>query len=165
MAYRTVTFTPTLDTSGYADGDVLFLMTPIQLPARGAKLIGGFMVDHTLDATNDGIQLHFFQNNAVELGTRNATANISGDNFLLNRYQGSVSVSNTTSVTELDNIEIHPILTAGDTTLAFTDNSLGAVLTSSETNYTVYVSGVVSTLSGQEAFEVDSLDFVLYFEY
>lgn len=61
MAFKTVTFTPTLSTDAYADGDVLFALTEINLPARSAKLIGGAIVDYSNTFAAEGAELHFFK--------------------------------------------------------------------------------------------------------
>ena len=167
MAFKTVTFTPTLSTDAYADGDVLFLLTEINLPARSAKLIGGAIIDYAGTFAGEGAALHFFQNNAAELGTINATANISDANFRLNRYQGSMNISSTTLPTDLDNMALRPMVSSGGTTIALdgTTDPLSVVMTSTKAGHKIFVSGLLTTVSTAAAMTADNLEIVLYFEY
>ena len=167
MAFKTVTFTPTLSTDAYADGDVLFALTEIDLPARSAKLIGGAVVDYSNAFAGEGAELHFFQNNAAELGTVNATANITDANFRLNRYQGTMNISSTTVPNELDNVVLRPMVSAGGTTTALDGTTVPSpvVMTSTEVGHKIFVSGVLSTVSSAAALSANDLDIVLYFEY
>ena len=167
MAFKTVTFTPTLSTDAYADGDVLFALTEINLPARSAKLIGGAVIDYSNAFNAEGAELHFFQNNAAELGTVNATADITDANFRLNRYQGTMNISTTTIANELDNLVLRPMVSAGGTTIALDGTTVPSpvVMTSTEVAHKIFVSGVVSTVATAAAMAADDLDIVLYFEY
>ncbi len=167
MAFKTVTLTPTLSTDAYADGDVLFLLTEINLPARSAKLIGGAVVDYADSFAAEGAELHFFQNNAAELGAINATADITDANFRLNRYQGSMNISSTSTPNELDNMTLRPMVSAGGTTIALDGTTVPfpVVMTSTKAGHKIFVSGIVSTLSTAPTMTVDNLEIVLYFEY
>lgn len=167
MAFKTVTLTPTLSTDAYADGDVLFLLTEINLPARSAKLIGGAVVDYAGTFAAEVAELHFFQNNAAELGSINATANITDANFRLNRYQGSMNISSTATVNELDNMTLRPMVSAGGTTIALDGTTVPSpvVMTSTKAGHKIFVSGIVSTVSTAAAMTADNLEIVLYFEH
>lgn len=167
MAFKTVTFTPTLSTDAYADGDVLFTLTEINLPARSAKLIGGVVVDYSDTFAAEGAELHFFQNNAAELGSLNDTANISDADFRLNRYQGTINISSTTIPNELDNMVLRPMVSAGGTTIALDGTTVPSpvVMTSTKSGHKIFVSGVLSTVSTAAAMAANDLDIVLYFEY
>lgn len=167
MAFKTVTLTPTLSTDAYADADVLFLLTEINLPARSAKLIGGAVVDYAGAFAGEGAALHFFQNNAAELGVLNATANISDANFKLNRYQGSMNISSTTTANDLDNMTLRPMVSAGGTTIALDGTTVPSpvVMTSTKAGHKIFVSGVLTTVSTAAAMTADNLEIVLYFEY
>jgi hypothetical protein len=90
MAIRTIRVTPTLDTSAYAVGDVLFVGTEVTLPAKSCFLRGVQAVVKDTDGASQEINLLFFQKNTTALGTINATANISGANLLANKYLGVV---------------------------------------------------------------------------
>ena len=168
MAYKTVTFTPTLSTDELALGDVLFALTEIQLPSRSAKLIGGMVLDYTNALLADGATLHFFQNNAAELGVLNETAGITEADFKLNRYQGSTVISTTTLESLVDNLKFRPLTSLGDTTISSSPDSkslLPVVLTSTEPGYKIFVSGILTTLSTAPTLTADELEIVLYFEY
>jgi hypothetical protein len=76
---RRVTFTPVLDTSIYASGDVLFV--PIEVPGAMAMVAGtGFLRGFALhDADDEGaaITLYFFRTSDAVLGTLNNAISIS----------------------------------------------------------------------------------------
>ena len=174
MAFKTVTLTPTLSTDAYADGDVLF-NEEIMLPARGAKLIGGWMIDQTNKLAGERLSLLFFGRNENAFGTVNATADISKANLRTNQFQGAVKVANSAydshGFSEIDNAPtFRPLViyNAADVEVDGTDDSLdvyGPVLSSVETGGKIYVSGVIHAVSTAAAMAADELDFVFYFEY
>ena len=152
MAFKTVTLTPTLSTDAYADGDVLF-NEEIMLPARGAKLIGGWMIDQTNKLNAEKVSLFFFGRNENEdFGTVNATAGITKANLRTNQFQGAVNVADsafsTLGFSEIDNAPtFRPfvIYNAADPETDGTDDALdvyGPVLSSVETGGKIYVSGL-----------------------
>ena len=174
MAFKTVTLTPTLSTDAYADGDVLF-NEEIMLPARGAKLIGGWMIDQANKLNGEKVSLFFFGKNENAFGAVNATANISKANFRTNQFQGAVNVADSAysslGFSEIDNSPtFRPLViyNAADPETDGTDDALdvyGPVLSSVETGGKIYVSGVIHAVSTAQATAADELDFVFYFEY
>ena len=175
MAFKTVTLTPTLSTDAYADGDVLF-NEEIMLPARGAKLIGGWMIDQTNKLTAEKVSLFFFGRNDNGFGTVNASAYIIKANFRTNQFQGAVNVADSAysslGFSDIDNAPtFRPfvIYNDADPTTDGTNDAVdvyGPVLSSVETGGKIYVSGIIhATDDTFAAMAADELDFVFYFEY
>ena len=173
MAFKTVQITPTISLDAYADGDVVF-NAELPLPARGARLIGGYLIDYDGQLTNDKLGLLFFGKNTNDLGAVNASADITKANFRTNQFQGAVNVADAIAggdlLTEIDNTPvIRPFVAYDDvdvdTDLPASLESRGPVLSSVETGGKVYVSGVLHTISGAPDFVTQALDLVFYFEY
>lgn len=97
---RIVRFTPTVDTSAYASGDVLFNATAVtvsnsaNVAARGTILTAS-IVDRD-DQASQTITLYFFNSN-VSLGTINQAPNITDDNAS-NAIIGSCTVTTGTDL-------------------------------------------------------------------
>ncbi len=167
MAFKTVTLTPSIPTGTYAVNDVLFNPTKLQLPARGAKLVSLFFVDTNQQLNADALQILFFQKNTHDLGTQNATANISVANFRENQFMGAAMMSKEVGgITPLDNINVR----FGDKYYDNTDSNItGAidlVLNSIEAGNAIYAAGLLDSTSTDPNFSTaDSLDIVLGFEY
>ena len=83
------------DTS-YAVGDVLFDLTEVPLPSRACKIINAFFEAESTGQTDHVIRCLFFKsNNGGSLsgdGTLNVTADITADNFALNKYIGEIAL-------------------------------------------------------------------------
>ena len=81
--YKVVRVTPTLDTSAYAQGDVLFVATelPNAVNRKGgcSKLIGAYCLSQ-VHGNADDFDVYFHTGN-TSLGTINATANIDDDDI------------------------------------------------------------------------------------
>jgi len=179
MAFATVTITPTLDDStAYASGDVLFLNTVVLLPARSCKLVQGFVIDFGGSALiSDQVDFLFFQNNTAELGTINATANISDANFRLNRFIGACKIETGTEVEGIDGVAIHSMVdfvqpsdTSGGRPLDLPLVSSGASAPYNNAGaFPVFMSAVISQTTGSDpdftSSGANALDIVLLFEY
>jgi hypothetical protein len=173
MAFKTVQITPTISLDAYADGDVFF-NAELPLPARGARLIGGYLIDYDGQLTADKLGLLFFGKNENALGAVNATANITKANFRTNQFQGAVNVADAIAagdlLSEIDNRPVIRPFVAYDDTDVDTDlpaslESRGPVLSSVETGGKVYVSGLIHTVSTAPDFATQAIDLVFYFEY
>ena len=166
MRFANVTITPSIPTGTYTLNDVLFNPTKLKLPARGAKLITLYAIDTEKQLSEDSVTLYFFQKNTHDLGTQNATADISDANFRANQFIGAAMISSTDQSTgALDNVNIRH----GDT---FTDaqeadpSPLGVPLSSIETGNAIYVAAVIDVVSTDPSFSTaDSIDLVFGFEY
>jgi hypothetical protein len=168
MAFGISRFTPTLSTDAYALGDVLFGMTEVTLPSRSCRLVGGFVVDYENQTNSDAFNIHFFQVNNAELGTVNATADITDANFKLNQYLGSITKGSIAPSNLLDNLTPYVLSTFGDSNYSDDDpgSVLGPVLTSVDTGYKIYASAVLSVVSTAPDFTAnDALEIILHFEY
>ena len=166
MAFKTVTVTPSIAAGEYAVNDVLFNPTKLKLPGRGAKLISVYAVDMENQLNSDSVQLYFFQKNTNDLGTQNATANITDAQFRANQFIGAAYISaQSLSTAALDNFTVK----FGDTFADSSDNSpapLGVPLSSIESGCAIYVAGIIDVVSGAPNFSgADSVDLVFGFEY
>jgi hypothetical protein len=131
-------------------------------------LVGGLVVDYEAQTTSDVFNIHFFQVNNAELGTINATADITDANFKLNQYLGSITKGSTAPSNQLDNLTPYVLSTFGDANVSDDDPGrvLGPVLTSVDTGYKIYASAVLSTVStGPNFSAADALEIILHFEY
>lgn len=166
MAFKTVTVTPSISAGEYAVNDVLFNPTKLKLPGRGAKLISVYAVDTENQLNSDSVQLYFFQKNTNDLGTQNATANISDAEFRANQFIGAAHISGLSiSTSALDNLTVK----FGDTFADTSDNTptpLGVPLSSIESGCAIYVAAIIDLTSTNPDFaNADSVDLVFGFEY
>lgn len=92
MPFANITITPTVDTDAHAAGDVIFNPTAIELPAKKCKLLSVTAFDRT-SADGDSIALFFFRNNDADLGTLNATADITITDFIANGLLGTCKLT------------------------------------------------------------------------
>lgn len=84
--------TPTLDTSAYADGDVLFALVPLEpasAPNQPLLLQSVFVIDEADQGA--ALDLVFFNSSTPSLGTLNAAVSISDAN--IRYYMGRVSIA------------------------------------------------------------------------
>tara|TARA_R110002020_G_scaffold134226_1_gene299604 strand:- start:536 stop:928 length:393 start_codon:yes stop_codon:yes gene_type:complete len=130
--------------------------------------VGGCVVDYEAQTVSDVFNIHFFQINSAELGTLNATANITDANFRLNKYLGSMTKGSSFASNQLDNTTPYFLASFGDT--QYLSSSPGSVvtpvLTSVETGYKIYASAVFSTVDTAPNFaSADALEIVLHLEY
>jgi len=161
-----VRVSPTLSTDAYAQGDVLFNLTEIKdaVPSRGGASIlrSIFMVDYS-DAGNNDIQIIFTEKNTTELGSVNATANISDANFKANNLIGTtfLDADQATTGDRIDNLVIQQSLSSSQSSEAH--NPLLLVQAKSGST-SIYFSGVLHS-STTPTFADDSLEFIFHFEY
>lgn len=166
MRFANVTITPSIPAGAYALNDVLFNPTELKLPSRGAKLMTVYAVDTEKQLSADSVTLYFFQKNTHDLGTQNATADISDANFRANQFIGAAMISSTDqSTAALDNVHIRHGDTFNDTAEP-SANPLGVPLSSIETGNAIYVAAVLDVVSTNPNFTAaDSIDLVFGFEY
>ena len=107
--------TPTLSTDAYADADVLF--APIELPnivpsRGGVSLITNvFVIDKERQTCDFDIHLH---ESSISLGTVNATANVSHDNYTSANLIGCWRIdADQGEVEDLDNLRVHAAMNIG----------------------------------------------------
>ena len=76
MAFKQIRVSPILDLDAYADNDVLFPLTEIQLPSKGTCKIFNITVINRAEIAGNSfdMRLLFLNDNSQELGTVNATA-------------------------------------------------------------------------------------------
>ena len=90
MGYDIITIKPTLDTSAYVAGDVLFLGTQVKLPASSCKLINVQAIWDDTQAPSEQIQLMFFQKNLHGLASAlNSASDPTGAQLEANVFLGA----------------------------------------------------------------------------
>lgn len=110
MPFNTVTVELTTTAAAHSVNDVVCNPTEFKLPHRSCKLINAtFLADGGTAAADQKFEFLFFESNSGgDLGTLNNTADITADNFKLNKYQGSCFVglgdSNTQDADAIDNV-------------------------------------------------------------
>jgi len=169
MGFNSVTITPTLDTSAYADGDVLFVGTELKMPHRNCKLLSVQAIWDDTDAQADAIGLYFFAENNTALGTINSTADISAANIAGNVFLGYVTLANGTQ------FEAHlgdrTVLVSGgfqgDSETEFSANPpivLTAGKGGTDSPTSIFVQGILEKTAGITC-GADSLKMIFHFEY
>lgn len=128
MGAKTVNLTPTLDTSAYIDGDVLFvtkaLLDVVQNNSGAALLQSLIVID--ADDQKQALDLLFFDSD-VTIGTINATPSITDAAAL--SLLGRVSVA-TTDYYDLGGVSVAGL------------RSVGLIVRAAENTRNVYVAGV-----------------------
>ena len=142
MPFANITINPTVDTNAYAAGDVVFNLTEIKLPAKKCRLLGVTAYDKgsTPGTTDtDSIALFFFRNNVADLGTLNATADISVADFESNLLLGTCKLTCEHDVlnAEIDNVKF-----------LFGHNTATAITAAESTNLNVVLEGSTSNTKG-----------------
>jgi|TARA_R100000084_G_scaffold86006_2_gene40786 hypothetical protein len=94
MAYDIIEVTVAVDgDAAHQNGDVLFQMTEVPLPARACKVVDAYFEGEATPVQNNLLSLYFFKSNAGgELGPLNGAANITPANFALNKFIGSTQL-------------------------------------------------------------------------
>ena len=160
---RIIRVTPTLDTSAYAAGDVLFTATEIPrtvLEKGGcSKLVGAYVFDK-LDSDSD--ITFVFTEGSTALGTINATANISDADLLANNICGISKMDNdqATSGNVIDTSKIHQMLPAS-VTGENNDNLM--LLQAASDSTSVYVQGILTSAT-TPTFADGDLQLILHIE-
>jgi len=161
--FEIIRVTPTLDTSAYADGDVLFTATEIPNAVLGkggcSKLVGGYVFDK-LDSSSD--ITFVFTEGSTALGTINATANISDADLLANNICGISKLDNDQASTgnKIDTSRIHQMLPASLTG----ENTQDLMLLQAASDSTsVYVQGLLTSAT-TPTFADGDLQLILHIE-
>ena len=161
--YKIIRVTPTLYTSEYADGDVLFNSVAIPNAVLGnggcSKLVAMYVLNQgTVDIDVDFI----FSENSLTLGTINATAGISDADMEAGNIIGSLHLdSNIGTTSSIDNSEIKRVMDAG------AGDSGGSIATpillqAADDSTTVYVAATTTTVATHQA---DAIDLIFHIEY
>ena len=161
--YKIIRVTPTLDTSAYAQGDVLFTATEIPNAVVGlggcSKLVGAYIFDK-LDGSDD--ITFVFTEGSTALGTINATANISDADLLANNICGISRLDGdiATSGAHIDTSKIHqmvPMTGVGE------NNDDLMLLQAASDSTSVYVQGLLVS-STTPTFADGDLQLILHIE-
>jgi hypothetical protein len=155
MGYKTVTIQPTLSTDAYADNDVLF--NPTKIPDActfngGSKLCSVSITDTSANRTP--MKLCFFQLGTYNIGSINATVNISDANFLANVPLGYIDVSAAkySATNDIDNATLASAMTGG----------IDLVLSPAANSADIFVASIIQ--GGTPTYAADSLKFIFGFE-
>jgi|11BtaG_2_1085332.scaffolds.fasta_scaffold43996_2 hypothetical protein len=161
MAFSTIEVVPTLDTSAYADNDVLFTSAAVKLPHRHCKVLSVSAIWNDAQAVGEDIIVMFFKENTNALGTINDAASISGANLKANVFLGASRLSNNGETS----LGVPTLLVSqhmnDDSAVISGHNSF--VLTEGSTKNTCYVQGLLEAGSG--TFDADSLVLSISVEY
>tara|TARA_R100000353_G_scaffold36158_1_gene28891 strand:+ start:50 stop:631 length:582 start_codon:yes stop_codon:yes gene_type:complete len=166
---KIIRVTPTLDTSAYAVGDVLFNSVEIPNAVKEdggcSKLTGMYILNQNLTDTD----LDFiFSENSMTLGTQNATANISDPNIEAANVTGFLHLdSGAATTSQLDNSEIKRVTDAGhsgaDSANAHAQPATPILLQAAEGSTSVYVAAIV--VAGTPTLAADDIDLIFHIEY
>ena len=161
--YKVIRVTPTLETSEYAAGDVIFNSVEIPNAVIGnggcSKLVAAFVQSE--NATNLECEI-IFTESAATFGTVNATANISSADLRtagMLGYMACEAADDTTNF--LDNSEIKRIYDSRSDSSASTPNADPILLQASDDSTSVYF----AVLGGATVtFGADDLEFIFHIE-
>ena len=158
--YKIIRVTPVLDTSAYADGDVLFngLEIPNAVLGKGgcSKLVGMYVYQQTgavLDAT------FLFSENSLTLGTQNATADVGDDAMEAANLTGVIQIDGSESTTT--NIDNSRFFSSSYNNAI--EHSVPQLIQAADNSTSIYVSAIVD--GGTPTYAADSLDLILHIEY
>tara|TARA_X000001388_G_scaffold69051_1_gene57298 strand:- start:1764 stop:2276 length:513 start_codon:yes stop_codon:yes gene_type:complete len=157
--------TPTLSTDAYAASDVLFnfIEIPNAVSNRGgtSMLKAMYVVDYS-DTSSIDYKMFFAENNSSELGTINATANISDANFKALNPIGYVFLDAAQGTTSgiIDDLQMFPVLPASG---AQEDGGPNILLKAAPGSTSVYVSGII--VDGTPTYAADSLQLIFHIKY
>lgn len=164
---KIIRVTPTLDTSAYAQGDVLFNSVAIPNAVIGnggcSKLVAMYM----LTQNNTRIDADFiFSENSATFGTINATANISDGDLEDANLTGFISLDAgeiAAQTPQLDNAEILRVgmIDAGGSSTLLTAPLL---LQAADDSTTVYVAAIL-TGTATPTYAADDIDLIFHIEY
>lgn len=163
MAIEVIRVTPTLDTSAYAGGDVLFVGTEVVLPSKSCRLMGVQAIMYDTDASE--INLLFFQKNENALGTINATADVSAANLKLNKYLGALKIVGGSNTVDNAVIYNQQELNDSGSTIGSRLHVMGleADHSVSANNHSIFIQGI--NASGSGTYAADDLEILLTVEY
>ena len=159
--YNIIRVTPTLDTSAYAQGDVLFTATAIPNAVKGDGGCSMLVAMYVLNQETTEIDIEFiFSEGSTALGTINATANISDANLEALNISGALKLDGGESKTaELDNATIYNVYNN-----ASIEHSKPMLLQAAAGSTSVYVQGVL-TGSATPTYAADDIDLIFHIQY
>jgi hypothetical protein len=183
MAFKQIRVSPILDLDAYADNDVLFPLTEIQLPTNGTCKITAITLINRAEIAPSGydVNLLFLNDNSQELGTVNATAgtltynnarqSVTANAIISTRQSSAVNdfdnftIASSVSHAGATNFGITPILVepkSGSRSVWFSAISNGVTPTYAGATG-VLANGAVST-GASTTITVDTVDATLHFK-
>ena len=170
MAYEVIHLKPTLDTSAYADNDILFTAEAIQLPSRSCKVLSIQAIWSDAQAVDEELIVLFHRENVQILGgAANAASAITS--ALVRPDSGSLlgalRLSQDASIEAGIGSNISLLVTGGNVGAA-ANVMLGPnpplVVSSGKEAHKIYVSAFLEQ-SGGVTCPADSLDIFIHVEY
>ena len=159
--------TPTLSTDAYAEGDVLFAATeiPNAVSSRGGtSLIMAMQVVDYLDDQNDQEIFYVFSEKQADLGTVNATANVSDADFKASKPTGFLvqDADQATTGAYIDNARMHTIFAGAGTS----DGAPGVfmMLKADGGSTSVYISGILKS-GTTPTYAADGIELIFHIKY
>ena len=159
---------PTFSTDAYAQGDVLFNQTEIPKAVRTKGGVSMLRAVYVLDEDDTEWDATFiFSEGSTNLGTINATADISMDNLISNKICGAVRIdgdigSTTSFIDDARLLEAWPLGAGSDK--AGSTRGGGMLLQAASDSTSVYFTGVLVT-NVTPTFTADSMQFIFHVEY
>jgi len=164
--FKIIRVKPTLSTDAYAQGDVLFTSTEIPNAVIGnggcSKLVAMFIMDKQDGADDDTIFV-FHQNNTQQLGTINASADVSDSNLETMKVTGVAfnDGSDASSGAHIDNARIQQVYPASGSN---EDSFQLQFLQAEDDSTSVYISGL-NTGTSNPTFADGDLELIFHIEY
>ena len=159
--YEIIRVTPTLDTSQYVSGDVLFHSLEIPNAVREdggcSKLVAMFIISQ---ATKDVDMEFYFSENTLVLGTQNATADVADSAIEAANISGTIiSDASIGKTAGLDNSKIYRVCDAGNGADNFNANPI--LLQAASGSKSVYLGAIgLATVT----YAADDIDLVFHIE-
>ena len=155
---------PTLSTDAHADSDVIFNLAEIPNAVSnrgGVSWLQAMFVLGKSDQQNTDIRFVFTEKNTNNLGTQNATADITADNLQANKVIGTTFLDRGGSTgTNIDNAVINQVMNAS----GGGENGTPLILLKADEGSTsCYVSAFIE--GGTPTFAADSLELILHIKY
>ena len=163
---KIIRVTPTLSTNAYAQGDILFNPTkiPNAVSNRGGISIlqAMYIVDYA-DVADDALTHIIITEGNTDLGTINATANISDADFSANKLNGILLWDNdqATTTSRVDNLRIHQMFSAAGLNTPISPLML---LQATDGSTDVYVSAILAS-NTTPTYAADSLELIFHIKY
>ena len=162
-----VRVTPTLSTDAYAQNDVLFNPTEIKnaVSSRGgvSRLINAYILDQSDVADSD--ILFILSEGSTDLGTINATANMSDANAEGMNFIGTMKcdAAQASSGASIDDFRLHQILPTA-AAVGSESASSSMLLQAAGASTSVYISAILTSAT-TPTYAADDLDIILHIEY
>jgi len=159
---KIIRVTPTISTDAYAQGDVLFTATAIPNAVKEiggcSKLVDFYVIDEA--AQDFDVDFYFSENYTEELGTINATADISDADLAALNLNGVMHMDLSAARTaQLDNAQVIKVLSLS----ASQEAGYPMLIQAASDTTSVYIQGIVR--AGTPTFAASDITLIFHIEY